>query len=539
MPNRTLRLSSCVHRDDPRGIDAAYAQALDRIDELRAAVEGAPPPHVPSLHGDAVEVAGYEPLANLSREDFKDRVRRALDYILAGDIFQVQVSRRFALPLRAHPFDVYVALRAINPSPYMIYIATPECTLVGASPEMLVQVTGREVRYHPIAGTRRRGRTPEDDARMEAELRASEKEAAEHLMLIDLGRNDLGRVSETGSVRVTQHMEVERYSHVMHLVSSIEGTLDEGHGPLDALRSCFPAGTVTGAPKIRAMEIIAELEPEVRGPYAGAIGYVGYGGDLDTAIALRTIVVRDGIAYVQAAAGIVADSSAHEEALEIDNKVAAQILAVEEANAWAQLSGQVLVIDNYDSFTFNLVQYLRELGAVVAVERNDSLTRRRGGATRIRPRSSSRRGRAPRRKRGSASIWCAPLGALGPDPRRVPRTPGDRRRVRRHRRTGTRCRARQGRSRASHGRRDPAGARQSLHGNAISLAGHRAGRAPRTRSRSPRGAMTGLIMAVRHRELRGRGRPVPPGIDRHAGRPRAARATSSRPPVSDSSAVTA
>jgi anthranilate synthase component 1 len=218
----------------------------------------------------------------------------------------------------------------------MIYVATPECTLVGASPEMLVQVMGREVRYHPIAGTRRRGRTAEDDARMEAELRGSTKETAEHLMLIDLGRNDLGRVCATGSVKVTQHMEVERYSHVMHLVSSIEGTLDEGSVPLDALRACFPAGTVTGAPKIRAMEIIAELEPEIRGPYAGAIGYVGYGGDLDTAIALRTIVVRDGTAYVQAAAGIVADSSAHEEAVEIDNKVAAQMLAVEEANAWAR-----------------------------------------------------------------------------------------------------------------------------------------------------------------------------------------------------------
>ncbi len=333
--HRTLRLSSCVHRDDPGGIEAAYAVALERIAKLRAAIDRAEPPADAPLSGHAVDTAAYEHLSNLSRDDFKDRVRRALDYIQAGDIFQVQVSRRFALPLHAHPFDVYVALRAINPSPYMIYIATPECTLVGASPEMLVQVTGRDVRYHPIAGTRRRGRTPEDDARMEAELRASDKEAAEHLMLIDLGRNDLGRVCATGSVRVTQHMEVERYSHVMHLVSSIEGTLDEGSVPLDALRSCFPAGTVTGAPKIRAMEIIAELEPEIRGPYAGAIGYVGYGGDLDTAIALRTIVVRDGVAYVQAAAGIVADSSADEEAVEIDNKVAAQILAVEDANAWA------------------------------------------------------------------------------------------------------------------------------------------------------------------------------------------------------------
>jgi anthranilate synthase component 1 len=331
-----LLLSSCVHREDPAGLDAAYARALSRIDTLRDAICSATPQPAVPLTGSPVDVAAHDHESNLSRDEFQKRVRRALDYIVAGDIFQVQVSRRFAIPLQADPFDVYVALRAINPSPYMIYIATPECTLVGASPEMLVQVTGESVCYHPIAGTRRRGRTAEDDERMERELRASEKEAAEHLMLIDLGRNDLGRVCATGSVRVTQHMEVERYSHVMHLVSSIEGTLDAGRDSLDALRSCFPAGTVTGAPKIRAMEIIAELEPEVRGPYAGAIGYVGYGGDLDTAIALRTIVVRNGVAYVQAAAGIVADSSVREETVEIDNKVAAQILAVEEANAWAR-----------------------------------------------------------------------------------------------------------------------------------------------------------------------------------------------------------
>jgi anthranilate synthase component 1 len=309
-PQRLL-LSSCVHRDAADGTDAAYARAVTRIEELRDAIRATPPADAPPLAGIPVDVPAHDGEANVSR------------------------SRRFAVPLQANPFDVYVALRAINPSPYMIYIATPDCTLVGASPEMLVQVTGERVRYHPIAGTRRRGRTPEDDARMEQELRASDKEAAEHLMLIDLGRNDLGRVCATGSVRVTQHMEVERYSHVMHLVSSIEGTLADGCNSLDALRSCFPAGTVTGAPKIRAMEIIAELEPEIRGAYAGAIGYVGYGGDLDTAIALRTIVVRDGIAYVQAAAGIVADSSVQEETVEIDNKVAAQILAVEEANAWA------------------------------------------------------------------------------------------------------------------------------------------------------------------------------------------------------------
>jgi anthranilate synthase component 1 len=329
-----LLLSSCVHRADMADLDAAYARALHCIEEIRDALKAAPPAQAATLAGNPVDVPAHDTEANVSRDEFQERVRLALDYIIAGDIFQVQLSRRFALPLQADPFDVYVALRAINPSPYMIYISTPGCTLVGASPEMLVQVTGSSVRYHPIAGTRRRGRTPEDDARMERELRASDKEAAEHLMLIDLGRNDLGRVCATGSVRVTQHMEVERYSHVMHLVSSIEGALDVGRDSLDALRSCFPAGTVTGAPKIRAMEIIAELEDEVRGAYGGAIGYVGYGGDLDTAIALRTIVVRDRVAYVQAAAGIVADSSVHEETVEIDNKVAAQILAVEEANAW-------------------------------------------------------------------------------------------------------------------------------------------------------------------------------------------------------------
>ena len=288
----------------------------------------------PREHGDIrVEPGAYDALANMSRDAFHSAVARCHEYILSGDIFQVQISRRFKSPLRGHPFELYRALREINPSPYMFYLATPHGTLIGASPEMLVRVHGRDVSYHPIAGTRRRGRTPEDDARLEHELRASEKEAAEHLMLVDLGRNDVGRCCEVGSVRVTELMEVERYSHVMHLVSSIEGRLARDLGPLDALRACFPAGTVTGAPKIRAMEIIAELEAEVRGAYAGAAGYVGFGGNLDTAIALRTIVAKDGAAYAQAAAGIVADSTPHEESLEIDNKVAAMLHAIEEVNS--------------------------------------------------------------------------------------------------------------------------------------------------------------------------------------------------------------
>lgn len=324
-----------VHREVAarEGLDAAYAAAVARLDQLQGRLDVAQFVD-PREHGDiAADSRQYDGRSSMSRPAFHDAVRRCHEYILAGDIFQVQISRRFAVPLAGHPFELYRALRSINPSPYMFYLATPHCVLVGASPEMLVRVTGRAVRYHPIAGTRRRGRTPEDDRRLEEQLRTSEKEAAEHLMLVDLGRNDVGRCCEIGTVRVTQLMDVERYSHVMHLVSSVEGQLRADLTPVDALRVCFPAGTVTGAPKIRAMEIIAELEPEARGAYAGAAGYVGYGGNLDTAIALRTIVARDGVAYAQAAAGIVADSTPHEEALEIDNKVSAMLHAIEEVNS--------------------------------------------------------------------------------------------------------------------------------------------------------------------------------------------------------------
>ncbi|MBV9099884.1 MAG: chorismate-binding protein [Candidatus Dormibacteraeota bacterium] len=326
-------LIGTVHAADPRGADAAIDACLDELERLRARLVSAAQPPPPAAPADPAPVAALDARANMSREAFHEAVQRCHEYIVAGDIFQVQISRRFALPLRGHPFDLYRALREVNPSPYMFYLVTPHGAIVGASPEMLVRVTDGHVRYHPIAGTRRRGRDPDDDAGMEAELRSSEKEAAEHLMLVDLGRNDVGRVSATGSVRVTELMEVERYSHVMHLVSSIEAELAPGVDSLDALRACFPAGTVTGAPKIRAMEVIAELEPEARGVYAGAVGYVGWGGNLDTAIALRTLLVRDGVAYAQAAAGIVADSVAHEESLEIDNKVRALAQAVATVNA--------------------------------------------------------------------------------------------------------------------------------------------------------------------------------------------------------------
>ena len=330
-----ILLVSNVLAGDALDVDVAYANAARRLQSIAQTLRNVTGESQPVIAASSIDLGRFEEASNISRSGFAEAVSRCLEYIVAGDIFQVQMSRRFAVPLAAHPFDLYRSLRTINPSPYMFYLATPECTLVGASPEMLVRVTGDVVQYHPIAGTRRRGATPGDDARMEAELRASEKERAEHLMLVDLGRNDLGRIAATGSVNVTQLMEVERYSHVMHLVSTINARLDPGCTSVDALRSCFPAGTVTGAPKIRAMEIIAELEPEVRGPYAGAVGYVAFGGNLDTAIALRTIVVRNGTAYAQAAAGIVADSKIDEEALEIDNKVSAQLLAIEQANSWA------------------------------------------------------------------------------------------------------------------------------------------------------------------------------------------------------------
>jgi anthranilate synthase component 1 len=319
-------------------VDAAYGAAVARLESLRERLRRpiqTPPAVAPS--DDEVEryrvPADLDAVASMSRAEFKAAVERCREYILAGDIFQVQVSRRFALPLRAPAFDVYRALRSVNPSPYMFFLDTPAGAVVAASPEMLVRVTGRHVDYHPIAGTRKRGRTPERDAELEEEMRTSEKERAEHLMLVDLGRNDLGRVCTTGTVRVRELMAVERYSHVMHLVSHIDGELADGLAAADALRATFPAGTVTGAPKIRAMEVIAELEPEQRGVYSGAAGYLDFRGNLDTAIALRTLLVRDGVAYAQAAAGIVADSTPDEEALEIDNKIAAPLLAVERANA--------------------------------------------------------------------------------------------------------------------------------------------------------------------------------------------------------------
>lgn len=266
--------------------------------------------------------------ANVSRAEFERSVSRAKDYIAAGDAIQVVLSQRLSAPTTASPLGIYRALRSINPSPYMYLLNYGDFQVIGASPEMLVRVEEGVVSVHPIAGTRPRGASEAEDEALARELATDEKERAEHYMLVDLGRNDVGRVSEAGSVTVTQLLEVERYSHVMHLVSHVQGKLRSDLRPVDALRAGFPAGTVSGAPKVRAMEIISELEPDARGPYAGAVGYFGFDGNLDTAIAIRTVVLVDGVAHVQVGAGIVADSVPAREYEETVNKAAALLRAV-------------------------------------------------------------------------------------------------------------------------------------------------------------------------------------------------------------------
>lgn len=269
--------------------------------------------------------------SNFSESAFCEAVRRAKEYIAAGDVFQVVLSQRFQRPISVDPFTIYRALRVVNPSPYLYYLEFGDRAIIGSSPELLVRVEDRVVDVRPIAGTRRRGRDEAEDRVLAEELIADEKERAEHVMLVDLGRNDVGRVSEYGSVAVTELMQIERYSHVMHMVSNVRGRLRQDLDPIEALKACFPAGTVTGAPKIRAMEIIDELEPTRRGVYAGALGYLDFSGNLDTCIAIRTIVVHDGMAYVQAGAGIVADSIPEREYQETIHKARALLEAIDLA----------------------------------------------------------------------------------------------------------------------------------------------------------------------------------------------------------------
>ncbi len=273
-----------------------------------------------------------------SAGEFEIAVEKAKEYIRAGDVFQVVLSQRFSLDFNGDPFDVYRALRFVNPSPYMFFLKLGETCVVGSSPEMLVRVQGEELEYRPIAGTRRRGKDSVEEKRLEQELLNDEKERAEHLMLVDLGRNDLGRVSQYSSVQVEDLMFLEKYSHVMHLVSSLKGKLRPELDRFDALAACFPAGTVSGAPKVRAMEIIDELEPHFRVIYAGAIGYLDYSGNLDSCITIRTIVLQNGKAYLQAGAGIVADSVPELENKECFNKAMALLRSLELA--------RILTLDN-------------------------------------------------------------------------------------------------------------------------------------------------------------------------------------------------
>ncbi len=276
--------------------------------------------------GDALTL-----VSNFSQEAYESIVRKAKEYIAAGDIYQVVLSQRFEAEVSVDAFTVYRALRHVNPSPYMFFIRMGDRSIVGSSPEMLVRVEGRHAVTHPIAGTRPRGKTDEEDVRMAEELKRSEKEKAEHVMLVDLGRNDIGRVCDYGTVRVSKFMALERYSHVMHLVSVVEGQLAEGRDRLDALVSCFPAGTVSGAPKVRAMQIINELEPTRRGLYAGAVGYLDFAGNLDFCIAIRSILMEGGKAYIQAGAGIVAESNPAAEYEETKDKARAMLRALELA----------------------------------------------------------------------------------------------------------------------------------------------------------------------------------------------------------------
>ncbi len=322
-----IKVVSHVHLDAP-DLSVAYAQAIARIEDVIKLLRQPLPTR--SMPG-AQQHEGVPVGSNISRQQYEANVERAKEYIMAGDIFQVVPSQRFRRPTTADSFTIYRALRTVNPSPYMFYLHTSEGDLVGSSPELLVRVIDGEVTTHPIAGTRPRGKDEAEDEALAAELLADEKEIAEHLMLVDLGRNDIGRVSRPGTVSVPSYMKIEKYSHVMHIVSHVTGKLRDDMRPIDALRACFPAGTVSGAPKIRAMEIISELENMRRDIYAGCVGYVGFNGNLDTCISLRTMVVKDGVAYVQAGGGVVADSNPTTEYQESCNKAAALLKAIEIA----------------------------------------------------------------------------------------------------------------------------------------------------------------------------------------------------------------
>ncbi|MBS0210837.1 MAG: anthranilate synthase component I [Planctomycetes bacterium] len=331
--NKTITVVAMARLDEHReDLQSAYREACAEVDRL---VETLAHPGDDLKLAD-ISVAGAPRVnfeSNFRREDFLGIVEKAKDYIRAGDIFQVVLSQRLKTKISAAPFEIYRTLRVVNPSPFMFYLRTPDATLVGSSPEIMVRVVAGHVTVRPLAGTRKRGATEEEDHRLAEELLADPKERAEHVMLVDLGRNDVGRVARYGSVQLTDVMTIERYSHVMHITSNVTGELSPGLDSFDALRACLPAGTVSGAPKVRAMQIIDELEPHRRGPYAGAVGYIDFNGNMDTCIALRTMVIQNGTAYVQAGAGIVADSDPESEYQETLNKARGMLKAIEVTEA--------------------------------------------------------------------------------------------------------------------------------------------------------------------------------------------------------------
>ncbi len=331
-----IKVLSHVHLDGD--IDKAYHEAVDKIEKLVVRLKQ-PLPSRQQPAPNPRPVNNYPLSSNFTREGFAAAVSKIKQYITAGEAIQVVLSQRLAQPTAVAPFDIYRALRTINPSPYMYFLDFNDFYILGASPEILVRVEDGTVMTRPLAGTRPRGKTEAEDIGLEQELRNDEKERAEHIMLVDLGRNDIGRVSQPGTVEISDLMEVERYSHVMHLVTHVQGKLQPTLNAFDALRACFPAGTVAGAPKIRAMEIIAELEPEKRGPYAGAVGYFAYSGNMDMAIAIRTMVVKDGVAYVQAGCGVVYDSVPEREYEETMNKARALLKAIHQAESPGLVTG--------------------------------------------------------------------------------------------------------------------------------------------------------------------------------------------------------
>lgn len=332
---KSLFVVAHVHCDEFDSPQVAYDSGHARLERLIAKLQQPTHP-LSTADFESLATQPLDPRSNFTPDEFESAVRRCVDYIRAGDIFQVVLSQRWELPRLCDPFEVYRTLRVVNPSPFMFFVRTPAVTLVGSSPEVMCRVMEGIVTVRPLAGTRPRGKTPQEDRELAAELLADPKERAEHVMLVDLGRNDVGRVAKYGTVELSDMMVVERYSHVMHISSNVQGQLRDGLHAMDALKACLPAGTVSGAPKVRAMEIIDEIEPQRRGPYAGAVGYIDYSGNMDTCIALRTIVFTDDKIYIQSGAGIVADSVPAAEYQETLNKAGAMLKAIAATMARTQ-----------------------------------------------------------------------------------------------------------------------------------------------------------------------------------------------------------